>query len=193
MALNRFRDSFSTFRPLEAIGVAVFLLIVVLLVRNLDTQKNYSQDSPRYSPLPTVTSDNTRTSRGRIVSRLEEILQAREAAYHFRNTELLREIYSEDCPCLANDKQAIDELIETNRIWAEIETSINVRSTKEVNDRLWIVVALFSSKSLRVETEGGKLVKTEPPGSDLFEFTLVKPHGGHDWLLGFVTILEGSR
>lgn len=42
-----------------------------------------------------------------VASRLREILRIREAAYRSRNPDLLRSIYSSDCPCLASDEKAI--------------------------------------------------------------------------------------
>ena len=94
---------------------------------------------------------------------------------------------------MESDERAISELIERGHKWTGITTSIDVRSMKSVSNRIWIVVAEFSSGSLRIETEGGKLVEMEPAGSDLFEFTLVKPLDSHQWLLGSVTLLESIR
>jgi hypothetical protein len=106
MALNRFRDSSSAFRLLMAVGIA-FLLSVALLVSNLDGRRNNFPDIPQYSPLPTVVRESVYTPRSEIVSRLEKILEIRETAYRFRNPEMLRGVYSEDCPCLANDERGL--------------------------------------------------------------------------------------
>jgi hypothetical protein len=192
MALNH-NDSPPGSRLLIALGVAASVLSAVFLWAVLKGHGNGTKNLPEYSPLPTATSGRAVTSRSEIVSRLERILQSREAAYRLRNPELLREIYSADCPCLESDERAINELIQLDRKWSGIATSINVRDAQMVTDRAWIVVAEFNSDSLRIETEGGKLVDAEPAGSDLLEFTLIKPLGSHQWLLGSVTLLEGIR
>jgi hypothetical protein len=82
------------------------------------------------------------------------------------------------------------ELLDRGYVWDGIETSIDVRSVRMVNSRLWIVAALFSSKALRIETESGRLVRQEKAGNDLFEFTLVKPQGTQQWLLGLASTVE---
>ena len=105
---------------------------------------------------------------------------------------MLTAIYSSDCPCMASDKRAIEELLDHRHIWDGISTSIEVRSVSRVNERLWLVVALFRSKALSIKTEHGKLVRTEPAGSDLFRFTLVKANEGTSWLLGLASVLDGS-
>jgi hypothetical protein len=127
------------------------------------------------------------------VSRLREILLIREEAYRSRNTDMLTTIYSSDCPCMASDQRAIEELLDHGYVWDGIATSIDVRSVRRVNGRLWLVVALFRSEALSIKTERGKLVRIEPAGSDLFEFTLVKPNEGAGWLLGLASILDGSK
>jgi hypothetical protein len=126
-----------------------------------------------------------------IVSRLREILRIREAAYRSRNPELLRSVYSSDCPCLASDEKAIYELLRRAYMWDGIETSVEIRRVTKIHERLWTVTALFRSETLRIETEDGKLIRKEPAGSDLFKFTLVKPRYAHSWLLGRASVVEG--
>jgi hypothetical protein len=125
-----------------------------------------------------------------IVDRLREILQIREEAYQSRDPELLRSIYSSDCPCSSSDERAIMELLDRGHVWKDVATSIEVRSVREVSSRLWVVVAVFGSKPLRIETESGRFVRQEQAGSDLFEFTLVKPAEEPQWLLGLASIVE---
>ena len=72
----------------------------------------------------------------------------------------------------------------------ESRPSIKVMSINKVNERLWIVVALLRSKALRIETIDGRLIRTEPTGSDLYKFTMVKPPGEKQWLLGSVSDAE---
>ena len=131
------------------------------------------------------------TTPRQLVSRLREILRIRESAYRSRNPDLLRSVYSSDCPCLASDEKAIYELLRRAYVWDGIETSVEIRRVTKLHERLWTVTALFRSETLRIETEDGKLVRKEPAGSDLFEFTLVKPRYAHRWLLGRASVVEG--
>jgi hypothetical protein len=105
---------------------------------------------------------------------------------------MLTTIYSSDCPCIASDQRAIEELLDHEHVWDGISTSIEVRSVRRVSERLWLVVALFRSGVLSIKTEHGKLIRIEPAGSDLFEFTLVKPNEGSSWLLGLASVLNGG-
>jgi hypothetical protein len=108
-------------------------------------------------------------------------------AYRKRDPELLREIYTVDCPCLESDSNAIRELIREDYVWVGGETSIRVRSSKQVTESMWIIIADFSSEPLRIQTVSGRTVRNEPGGSDLFQFVLAKPSGSTQWLLGRAT------
>jgi hypothetical protein len=179
-----------TTRRLAVVGLVALLALVIILL-------NHEDDAAQLIPhLTELTDTSARTvqinppSAREIVSRLGDILRIREEAYRSRSPEYLRWIYSSDCPCLANDEEAILELLDHKYRWRGIATSIEVRSVKRMTDQLWIVVALLKSKALRIEKENGKLVRIEPAGSDLVEFTLVKPHGAKQWLLGLVSDVE---
>jgi hypothetical protein len=139
------------------------------------------------TPTPTTAGIDPQTE---LVTRLREILARREAAYYKRNPEILREIYTVDCPCLKSDFNAIRELVREDYVWVGGETSIDVRSLDRVSARMWIVVARFTSEALRMETESGRLVRAEPRGSDLFQFLLAKPTGSTQWLLGRASSYE---
>ena len=132
-------------------------------------------------------------SRAEIISRLREILRIREEAYRSRRDDLLASIYSRDCPCLSSDGGAIRELIRNRRVWDGIGTSIEVHGVTRLNERVWTIVGLFRSQTLYIRTEGGRLVRTEPPGVDLLKFTLVKPRDEQEWFLGLVSAIGGSR
>jgi hypothetical protein len=177
-----------TARRLAVIALAVLLVSIAYLTIN-------GYDAPYLPQQLTPTSVGAVRAnpdpRGAIVSRLQDILRIREEAYRSRSPEGLRAIYSSDCPCLANDEKAISELLVRGHKWVGISTSIEVKSVNQINDRLWIVFALLKSKTLRIETLDGKPIRIEPAGSDLFEFTLVKPPGGEQWLLGLVSDVEG--
>jgi hypothetical protein len=138
---------------------------------------------------PTTTSIDPQTE---LVDRLEEILARREAAYDQRDPDILKEIYTVDCPCLKSDYNAIRELISEDYVWVGGETSIDVRRLEQVTERMWIIVADFTSEALRIETESGRLVRAEPRGSDLFQFVLARPMGSTQWLLGRASSYESG-
>lgn len=121
---------------------------------------------------------------GQLIARLKEILATREQAYRKKDPEALKGVYTVDCPCLESDSNAIRELISANYVWVGGETSVRVRRIDRVTARMWSIIADFSSEPLRVETESGRLIRSEPRGRDLFQFVLVKPTGATRWLLG---------
>jgi hypothetical protein len=182
-----------TSRRLITIGLiaslAVALLAVISITGEDDKRALTTPESIKSSS--SVAARSTTTPR-QLVSRLREILRIREAAYRSRNPDLLRSVYSSDCPCLTSDEKAIYELLQRAYMWDGIETSIEIRRVTKLHERLWTVTALFRSETLRIETEDGKLIRKEPAGSDLFEFTLVKPRYAHRWLLGRASVVEAD-
>ena len=133
---------------------------------------------------PTATTISTRTE---IVSRLREILQVRDRALLERDAELLSGIYTIDCECLRDGRTLIGQLHKENIVWKGVRTDATVRSTEEVSDRLWIVVATIRTPSVRIETESGRLVRIVPPERNLVRFALAKPRHEKEWLLGDAT------
>jgi hypothetical protein len=136
---------------------------------------------PATTASPTTTTIDTKTE---VVARLREILRVRDKALQDRNADLLSDVYTVDCPCLEGDKNAIKELADKDYRLVGGATSIRVRRTERVTERLWLIIADFESAPLRVETAGGELVRQEPAGSDLFQFALAKPVDTTEWLLG---------
>jgi len=186
-------SSAMTSRRFTTMAVLAFLVIGALLLALVDGHRIDVADEPGPVPQPTTNRATPLTERREILTRLQEILQIREDAYRLRNPEMLRSIYSEDCPCLASDEKAIHELLARDHRWAGIATSIEVRNANRISGRIWIVVALFRSTRLRIETSRGALVRLEPAGSDLFQFTLVRPQDTQQWLLGLATVLEINK
>jgi hypothetical protein len=166
---------------LIVVGLAIAAFMVSKDDRAVKGSGVPALDPPPTSASPSPTSSDVQTE---LVSRLREILATREQAYHTRNPELLKGIYTVDCPCLASDTNAIHELIGANYIWIGGEASIRVRRTERVTARMWMIIADFSSQPLRVETQSGRLIRSEPRGQDLFQFVLAKPVGSPQWLLG---------
>jgi hypothetical protein len=109
-----------------------------------------------------------------VIAQLRAILKVRDQAYRERNVDLLRKIYTTDCPCLRGDKGAIQQLLKDNAIWVGSSTSVEVRDFKKVNSRLWIVVANFVGSPFRIETESGRLIRAVEGRNELFRFALAK-------------------
>jgi hypothetical protein len=183
-----------TSRQLTAIAILASVVSVAFLAAVLTTPDRDLDVVRRRLPSSLTSSSASASStipiRDEVVARLREILRIREEAYRSRKVEMLATIYSSDCPCMASDQRAIEELLNHGYVWDDISTSIEVRSVSKVSDRLWLVVALFRSGVLSIKTEHGKLIGVEPAGSDLFEFTLVKPSEGTNWLLGLASLLD---
>jgi hypothetical protein len=177
---------------LTVVGLLAAVGSLTILVMLTETDENAVRIRPGTLPssAPRIVEPNS-TSRAEVISRLREILRIREEAYRSRSSDMLVSIYSTDCPCLSSDGTAIEELLRRKRIWEGVRTSIEVRNVTKLNERVWTVVALFRSETLHVRTEDGTLVATEPPGEDLFKFTLVKSQDEAAWLLGLVSIIQG--
>ena len=185
-----------TSRQLKTIALLASVVSVAFLTSVFMTPEGHLDVVPQRSPSSLTSSSATASSavppREEVVSRLREILLIREEAYRTRSVDMLTTIYSSDCPCMASDQSAIEELLDNGRVWDGISTSIDVRSVTRVNERMWLVVALFRSGVLSIKTEHGRLITVEPAGSDLFEFTLVRPNDGTSWLLGLASVLDGG-
>jgi hypothetical protein len=182
----------STSRRLATLGLAASLTAALLAVISFAGEDNNLALTRPESLESSSSLVRSSTTPRQLVSRLREILQIRETAYRSRNPDLLRSIYSSDCPCLASDEKAIYELLQRAHMWDGIETSIEIRRVTKLHERLWTVTAIFRSESLRIETENGELIRKEPAGSDLFEFTLVKPRDAYQWLLGRASVVEAD-
>jgi hypothetical protein len=170
---------------LAGVFVASSLLGLVLLTGD-DESGVAPPKSPQSSTALRSTS-TTRNTRIQVVERLREILRIRDEAFRERNPEILQDVYTTDCPCLAGDRNAIKELTDNNYHVVGGTTSIQVQKASQVNGKLWLVVADFQSAPLRIETKDRRLIREEPRGSDLFQFALSRPFGSSDWLLGRAT------
>jgi hypothetical protein len=138
--------------------------------------------SPQTTARATTTTVDTETE---VVARLREILRVRDVAYRQRKVELLKTIYTSDCPCLAGDGKAIRQLLRDKAVWVGASTSIRVDKLERVGERLWIVVAIFDGSPFRIETELGELIRSVQGKSELFRFVLARTAGGSEWMLGY--------
>jgi hypothetical protein len=176
----------ATPRRLAALALVVSVLLVAMLVtvllgRDGDSEVAAPTLTPSTEASSTTTTVDTRTE---VVGRLRTILGIRDKAFRDRNAGILEEVYTDDCPCLEGDRNAIQELTDNDYHIVGGATSIRVRQVNRVSERLWLVIADFRSAPLRIEAEGNRLIRVESGGSDLFQFALSKPSGSPDWLLG---------
>jgi hypothetical protein len=179
------------------IAIAVFSAIVLLVV--LLGAVLLSREDGVGGAATTVgqSSDASPTSttlevRAEVIERLKEILQIRDKAFRERDAEILEDVYTLDCPCLEGDRNAINELTTNNYHMVGGATSVRIRKASQVSARLWLVVADFRSRPLRIEAEDNKPIREEAGGSDLFQFALAKPAGSSEWLLGRATVYKDN-
>jgi hypothetical protein len=162
--------------------VAVAVLISVLTG---DDDEIEAVEQHAQTPLaPSTTRTTVIDGKAQIVTRLRQILRIRDQAYERRDVTILNTIYTSDCPCLEGDGRAIRDLLEKERVWRGSPSSITVRRVEQVNDRQWIVTAVFQVPPLRVEEISGQLVESYPAERNLFRFVLVKSELSDQWLLG---------
>jgi hypothetical protein len=178
----------ATSRRLLTVGLAAILPVIVILavlVTREDSRATRSSLAPSSSAAsPTTTTLDTRSE---LAGRLEEILRIRDRAFQDRDSQILKDIYTIDCPCLEGDGNAIQELIDNDYHVVGGATSIRLHRASRASARLWLLIADFRSAPLRIETDDGRLIREEPGGSELFQFALSRPSGSNEWLLGRAT------
>jgi hypothetical protein len=176
-----------------AIAVALLIMVAVAAVvatrgdRQAAGSPTPTPSSPQPTASPTTTTIDPQTE---VVARLREILRVRDRALETRNASLLSSIYTVDCPCLQGDRDAIRRLRQSREVWRGVATSIRVQKLEQVNQRLWIVNALFVAAPFQVENESGDLIRKTPGERNLTRFALARPVGHEEWLLGHVSLIE---
>ena len=183
------------YRRLIGLGLVGILLASTFVGLVLLPGENESGVATPTSPQPSTTAfptSTTQETRVEVIERLREILRIRDEAFRERNPEILRGVYTTDCPCFEGDRNAIQELADQNYHVVGGATSIQVKKTNQVNGKLWLIIADFQSAPLRIETEDRRLIREEPRGSDLFQFALSRPSGSSDWLLGRATAYKDA-
>jgi hypothetical protein len=186
-------------RAVWVAAIATALLVVVAVAAFLMTRTDgEAVGSPSLSPessvpqttaSPTTTTIDTETE---VVARLREIMRVREEAFARRDASLFAQVYTSDCPCLKAGRDAIAALTKENVVWKGRSVSIQVQSTQRISDRLWEVVAIFTSKPFRIETEDGALIRTASAERITYRFLLFRPSDGEQWLLGNASVLKGA-
>jgi hypothetical protein len=125
-----------------------------------------------------------------VIARLRAILKVRDRAYRERDLDLLKKVYTTDCPCLRGDRDAIKQLLQDNAVWVGASTTVEIKKLEKVNDRLWIVVADFIGSPFRIETESGNLIRAIEGRSELFRFALARTTADSNLLLGFAAAVD---
>ena len=170
--------------------LVVTAVVAVLMTRGDGEAAGSTVPEPSSSQTtssPTTTTIDTRTE---VVARLREILRVRDRALETRNASLLSSIYTVDCPCLQGDRDAIRRLRQSREVWRGVATSISVQKLEKVNERLWVVNALFVAAPFQVENESGDFIRNNPGERNLTRFALARPVGHEEWLLGHVSLIE---
>ena len=165
------------------LGFLVVAIAVLAATRRADPETTASPPTLAPTSGAAVTT-TTAGEREEVVAQLRTILRVRDQAYLQRDTDLLRTIYTPDCPCLRGDKGAIQQLLKDNAVWVGATTSVEVQKLERVNDRLWIVVANFVASPFRIETESGDLIRSVEGRNELFKFALSRTTS-NKFLLGF--------
>jgi hypothetical protein len=184
--------------PSRAVWTAAILsalllaTISALLATRGDRQAAGSLPPLPSSPPTTAAATTTIDPQTEVVARLKEILKVRDAAYERRRAELLKTIYTNDCPCLAGDGTAIKQLLKDKAIWVGASTSIRVKKLERVNERLWIVIAIFDGSPFRIETESGQLIRSVEGKSELFRFVLARTLASTEWMLGYAAPVKDN-
>jgi hypothetical protein len=183
----------TTSRRLIGMALAAGLLTVALLSVLLLTRED-EVGVGELAPASVATSSSSvkQDTRTEIVERLKSILKTRDKAFYSRDASILSAIYTVDCPCLEGERNAIKDLKTNDYHVVGGATSIRVRKVDQVTERLWLVIADFRSSSLRIESDGGEVIREEPAGSDLFQFALSKPTDSTEWLLGRATAYKDN-
>lgn len=194
--LDRHPDSRPPTRRVRRGFVAAVLIggLAVALVMALPMRPDPATTSSPSATTSLSTADVTTTTaaaREEVVSQLRAILRVRDRAYRERNVDLLREVYTTDCPCLKGDEGAIQQLLKDDAVWVGATTSVRIKEFEKVNDRLWIIVADFIGSPFRIETESGELIRAVAGRTELFRFALARPESDK-LLLGFAAPVDES-
>jgi hypothetical protein len=169
-------------------ALSVGTIIATSLWRS-DSPATGSPSSPLSSIVPTTT---TTIERNGIEARLRDILRVRDRAYQERDINLLRQVYTADCPCLRGDGAAIRQLQKDNAVWVGAYTSVRIKKLEKVNGKIWVIIANFTASPFRIETESGSLIRAVEGRTELFRFVLAKTSSSRNLLLGFAAPVDAS-
>jgi hypothetical protein len=164
----------------------------VLATRGDDPPAASLPPVPSSPPATAAATTTTIDPQTEVVARLKEILKVREEALAKRDASLFDQIYADDCPCLKAGRDAVTALLKEHVVWKGRSISLLVQSTDQINDQLWEVVAVFTSKPFRIETEDGALIRSAPAERIRYRFLLFRPAKGAPWVLGNASMLKDA-
>jgi hypothetical protein len=99
---------------LLAVGLVAILsaalVLAVLLTRDDGRVERATLPPPSTATIPTTTSLDSRTE---LTGRLVEILKIRDRAFQDRDSEMLKDVYTGDCPCLEGIRTQSRSLLKT--------------------------------------------------------------------------------
>lgn len=175
------------------IGGLVAAVAVLTVIRRPEPTASAPSAPSAPTSASSAPSTTTISEEEEVVARLRAILKVRDRAYRERDLDLLRKVYTTDCPCLRGDRDAIKRLLQDNAVWVGASTTVQVKKLEKVNDRLWIVVANFIGSPFRIETESGNLIRAIEGRSELFRFALARTTADSNLLLGFAAAVDETR
>ena len=184
------RHSRRGFIAAALVGGLVVALTVIAVAGRSDPGATGSPSASSSTTSIQATS-TTIGEREEVVAQLRSILKVRDQAYRERDIELLKEVYTTDCPCLRGDRGAIEQLLKDNAVWVGASTSVQIRDLEKVNDRLWVIEANFVGSPFRIETESGDLIRAVEGRSELFRFAVSRT-ASNRLLLGFAGPVDES-
>jgi hypothetical protein len=164
----------------------------VFATRGEDPPAASPPPAPSSAPSTAAATTTTIDPRTEVVARLKEILKVREEAFAKRDASLFDQVYADDCPCLKAGRDAIAALLKENVVWKGRSISLLVQSTDQINEQLWEVVGVFTSKPFRIETEEGALIRSAPAERIRYRFLLFRPAKGAPWVLGNASVLKDA-
>jgi hypothetical protein len=171
--------------------VLLALMTLIIIVGAVISRADDESSPPLSSSLPnSETTETTISPQVEVTSRLREILHTRDRALLTRNASLLSTIYTVDCSCLRAGRALIAQLRKERTVWKGVETNIAIRSSEEVNGRLWIIIATVRTPPVQIETESGRLVRVVPSERNVVRFALARPRNEEEWLLGNASSLQ---
>jgi hypothetical protein len=166
------------------------ILVAVNLLTNGEESSRSSSDAGLGEAGTTTVPETTVDAHTEVVSRLHQILRIRDQAISARNSALLQEIYTIDCPCLDGDQRLIENLKRDGLIWRGVSVSLEVQGVERVNDRLWTINAVITTSPFEIVKESGKVVRKIPGGRELSSFALARLDNQKKWLLGQASVVE---
>jgi hypothetical protein len=165
-------------------GLVIAVVVIALaLTRGAEPAAREPASAPTSSRI--AASTTSIVEEDQVVARLRDILKVRDRAYRDRDLDLLKQVYTSDCPCLRGDADAIRQLLKDDAVWIGASTSVRINKLEKENDRLWVVVADFVASPFRIETESGDLIRAVEERSEPFRFLLTRKSAGESLLLVF--------